>query len=251
MTSTFKFTKRRYAQTAVERGQFRLSHVAGFRVSDGISGGRSDTAELTSSADILGGEETVLSDDPRLGGMFTYKKNGVAVPTEMVVSGASIELLDSGLLFCTSLDNSDDTFNRMRADFGAEAAYEITDVDEFAQRIQLHLAETEPHLEEAKSRVKRHLDMPHPMREFDEAMGRYLKWEMERQRPFVVDCGPVTYYDESRAGSISAMPPVDPFPKGKSYEWQREHRIVVRPYDIAGDLDIELPSLCSLLRLVR
>lgn len=251
MTTVFKFTKRQYAQAAVELGQFRLSHVAGFRVSDGISGGRSDPAELTSSANILNGEETILSNNPGFGGMFTYIKNGVHVSAEMVISGASIELFDSGLLFCTSLDNTDETFNRMRVDFGAEAAYEITDIDEFAQQIQVHLGETEPHLEEVKARIKRRLDLPHPMREFDEAMCRYLKWEMERKRTFVVDHGPVTYYDGPSAESVSAMPSVDPFRKAKSFEWQREHRIVVRPYDIAGDLDIELPSLCGLLRLVR
>ena len=146
MTTVFKFTNRRYARAAVEHGQFRLSHAAGFRVSDGIGGGRSDPAELTMSADILGGEETVLSDDPQLGGIFTFIKNGVQVQTKMVVSGNSLVVFDSGLLFCASLEYSDELFNRMKVTFGVDAVYEIADVDEFARQIELLLADTEPHL---------------------------------------------------------------------------------------------------------
>lgn len=117
MTTVFKFTKGRYAQAAVKYGQFRLSHAAGFRVSDGIGGGRSDPAELTTSADVLDGEETILSNDLRFDGLFTRIRNGVHVPTEIVVSGDSLEVLDSGLLFCASRDNSDDLIQPHEGDF--------------------------------------------------------------------------------------------------------------------------------------
>lgn len=103
--------------------------------------------------------------------MFTRIRNGVHVPTEIVVSGDSLEVLDSGLLFCASRDNSDDLFNRMRATFGAEAANEIADVDEFARQIQLYLAEAEPHLAKIQARTQSLRDSPHPMPGFECSQG--------------------------------------------------------------------------------
>lgn len=251
MTTVFKFTKRQYAQAAVEEGRFRFSHAAEFRVSDGIADGRSDPKELTASADIFNGEETVSSNDPRFGGMFEFVMNGVDVPNQMVFTGGSLEVFDSGLLFCTALENSDDLFSRMQATFGAEAAYAISDVEEFARRIQVHLADTESHLAEIKARIQQHLDFPTQTEGFAEAIGRQLRRELEQKRPISVISRPVAYYDQPRAGSVAMMSSVDPFRKPTSYEWQREHRIVIRPYEVPGHLDIELPSLRDLLRIVR
>ena len=39
--------------------------------------------------------------------------------------------------------------------------------------------------------------------------------------------------------------------KQTSYDWQRKHRIVIRPCQASNHLDIELPSLRDLLRIVR
>lgn len=72
MTTVFKLTKRQYAQAAVEHGQVRLTHSSFFRVSDGIDDDRSDPVELTTSADLLDGEEAISSDDPRFRGMFVH-----------------------------------------------------------------------------------------------------------------------------------------------------------------------------------
>jgi hypothetical protein len=103
--------------------------------------------------------------------MFTRVRNGVHVPTEIVVSGDSLEVLHSDLLFCASRDNSDNLFNRMRATFGAEAANEIADVDEFARQIQLYLAEAEPHLAKIQARTQSLRDSPHPMSGFECSQG--------------------------------------------------------------------------------
>ena len=80
---------------------------------------------------------------------------------------------------------------------------------------------------------------------------KFLQRELEQNRPFSVECGPVSYFNQPRAGSIPAMPPVDPFRKPAVYEWQHEHRIVIRPYEAEDFLDVELPGLCDLLRIVR
>lgn len=238
MTAVFKFAKRGYVDDAVQYGRIRLNHVATFRASDGVGDGRSDSKELIESATVLDGEEVVSSDDPRFAGMFARRKGGVNVPTEIVVSADTVVFYDSGLLLCTSLDNSDDVFKEMKTKFGNDAAYEITDVEEFARRIELHLIYTEPHLVNIKARIARLIESPHENPEFKAAKLRFLRWELDQSRPLTVDCGPVNYYDQSRAESIAAIPPVDAFRKPVVYEWQREHRIVIRPYDAENFLDV-------------
>jgi hypothetical protein len=249
VTFVFKFTKRKYVDDALHHGRFRFAHVSAFRVGDGVEDGRSDAGEMVARANVCGGEETVLSTDPRLEGRFTFRRAGDEVPVEIIMSGAVVEFFDSGMLFCALLDNSDELFQTMTSKFGADAAYEIIDVEEFARRIESHILDTGDHLDDVLSRHR------HPNSslgaDFNEAMRRFQQHELDQQRDaFEVKCRPVTYVDRVDAPSIAEMVD-DPFQKPASYGWQREYRILLAALEGRDHYDIKMPSLRELIRVVR
>lgn len=249
VTSVFKFTKRSHAEDAVLHGRFRFNHVSSFRVSEGVEDGRSDADEMVTRANVLDGEETVLSTDPHFDGMFVQRRAGKVVPMEMTLSGAEVQFIDSGMLFCASLDNSDDMFEMMKSKFNAEAAYEIVDVQEFARRIESHILDTGDHLHDFIS--------PHrPTNssigaDFAEALRRHEQWERDRRAAsFKVDSRPVTYVDRIVAPSVAEVAH-DPFQKPASYAWQREYRILITAFEGRDHYEIQMPSLSELVRVVR
>ena len=79
---------------------------------------------------------------------------------------------------------------------------------------------------------------------------RFLRHQLERERPLSVAGSSVQYRDISPATSIAAMPEIDPFTKPTAYAWQREYRLVVHPYSASDYLDLELPDLRELLPVV-
>lgn len=135
MTSVFKFVRREYANAAVERGQLRLSGAWEFREFDGVDAGRADPDELVASATVQGGEESFSSGDEPWSDFFTVIKGGKRVPVDVTATADVVQVIDSALLFCSALDNTEALFERMRKDFGIDAAYEIADIEEFGQRV--------------------------------------------------------------------------------------------------------------------
>jgi hypothetical protein len=216
-----------------------------------VEAGRSDAGELTTSATIRDGVETIASTDERFAGMFTVVRGGEIVDAELAVTGGSLTKFDSGLLYCTSLDNTDELFASMVHKFSVEAAYEIADIDEFAGRVLAWLREVEPHLQGAKADMQRQLNSPAPQPHFQAAMLRFRQRELEHLRPLTMHLGPVSYYDVSTSNSVADMPGVDPFRKPAGYAWQREHRIVITPFDCGDGVNVEVPALRELLRIVR
>ena len=82
--------------------------------------------------------------------MFTFIRGGVEVPMDIVVSATEVKSYGDGLLFCMSLEFSEELCDLMRANFQADAAYEISDVEELGRRIEEHLVEAAPHLVELR-----------------------------------------------------------------------------------------------------
>lgn len=183
--------------------------------------------------------------------MFTVVRGGETVEHEIAVTGGSLTMFNSGLLYCTSLANTDELFASMVDKFGIDAAFEIADIDEFARLILALLSEAEPHLQGAKADIQRLRDKPEPDPEFQAAMLRYHERELEHLQLLTMQVGPVSYYDTSPADSVADMPGVDPFSKPSDYAWQREHRIVITPFECGDGVDVEMPALCELIRIVR
>lgn len=217
VTSVVKFTKRKYADAVVQRGELRLSHVSTFRIYDGMLDGRSDPGEMIASSNVLDGEETLMSTDPALAGLMTVVRGGEVVPTELTIVGETFHRIESGLLFCASLEYSDKLFADMAEKFGAEAAYEITDVEEFAKRITQLLHDSD---------------------------------EVETDPALRVFYGEVDYYDDPSARSVKEMI-VDPFRKPVAYAWQREYRFWIRPFESHDYIDVMSANLKELVRIVR
>ncbi|MBI4935955.1 MAG: hypothetical protein HY828_18905 [Actinobacteria bacterium] len=216
-----------------------------------MEAGRSDAGELTASATIHDGGETLSNTDERFAGMVTFVRGGERVGAELAVTGESLNMFESGLLYCTALDNSDELFASMVDKFGVDAAYEILDIDEFASRVLARLTEVEPHLRGAKADLQRLLDNPADDPEFQATMVRHRERVLDRLRPLTMRLGPVSYYDVPAAKNVAEMPGVDPFRKPAGYSWQREHRIVLTPFDCGDAVVVEVPAIRELVRIVR
>ena len=131
----YKFVSSQYAET-LGQGSVRITPAHLFRSADGFDDGRADPKELIASARPKGGAFTIRSDHPALpDDMFVFIKGGKRVHHEMEMHGAQIDFIDNALLYCFSSRIEDMLCAQMRSTFGADALFEISDVESFGNYI--------------------------------------------------------------------------------------------------------------------
>jgi len=204
----YKFVSSQYAE-ALGQGSVRITPAHVFRPSDGLDGGRADPMELIASARPKGGVFTIRSDHPALPeDMFVYIKGGRRVHFEIEMYGAQMNLIDNALLYCFSSKIDDSMCLQMRMTFGADALFEISDVESFGIILSNH-----PTL---------------------------------AGRTFF--SGPVVYIDRDPATTIEELKPVSRFEKGKAFSWQQEHRFVWDGEPFGEAIQIDVPEAASLFK---
>lgn len=204
----YKFVSSQYAEI-VGQGCVRITPAHLFRPVDGFNDGRADPMELISSARPRGGTFTIRSDHPALpDDMFVVIKGGKRVHQEIVMHGAQIDFIDNALLYCFSSRIDDMLCRRMKSTFGADALFEISDVDSFGQILSCH--------------------------------------PLLAERTFV--SGPVEYTDRDPATTIEELKAVNRFEKGTSFSWQEEHRFVWDGEPLGEPIQINVPEAAKLLK---
>ena len=204
----YKFVSSQYAE-AVGQGSVRITPAHLFRSDDGFDDGRADPMELIASARPIDGAFTIRSDHPALPeDMFVFIKGGQRVHHEMVMHGAQIDFIDNALLYCFSSVINEILCAQMSSTFGADALFEISDVESFGQILNCH--------------------------------------PMFAGRAFRV--GPVEYIDRVPATTVDELRPVNPFEKRKAFSWQREYRFVWDGEPLAEPIQITVPEAARFLK---
>ena len=128
----YKFTNEKFTDDlAVGRVWVSAAHT--FRGADGIDDGRSDAHELVATAIPKGGQETLDSSHPFLSDLIhMYDERGNRIHAEFVVTGAQVQKINNGLIYCVSSELSDGIRDQMARKFDARAVFEIADVNAFA-----------------------------------------------------------------------------------------------------------------------
>lgn len=205
----YKFVSSVHAD-AVAQGSVRVTPAHAFRIEDGHADGRSDPLELINIVEPPEGSITVSSAHPALPeDMFVLVKGGKRIHTDLVMSGR-IEFIDNALLYCLSTRMDDEIFARMRATFGADAVFEISDVDQFGSIISAH------------SKLARK----------------------------TFRSGIVSYVDRAPATTVDEIRPVDPFEKRAAFSWQSEFRLVWLGEVTSDAFQIDVPSVGPLLKRI-
>lgn len=203
----YKFVSSAHAD-AVARGSVRISPAHTFRVADGFDDGRSDPLEMINRAQPLGGSLTVSSAHPAIpDDMFVFVKGGKRVHVDVVMAGEKIELIDNALLYCLSTSLDEAITLRMRETFGADAVFEISDVNLFGRLVSEHPA----------------------------LAGKTFR------------SGAVCYVDRAPATIADELRPVDPFEKRTAFAWQSEFRLVWLGEVTSDGFQIEVQEIASLL----
>ena len=204
----YKFVSTRFAE-AIGQGSIRITPAHLFRPADGYDDGRADPMELIASAQPIDGAFTIASDHPALPEeMFVFIKGGKRVHHEVVIHGAQIDFIDNALLYCFSSEIDDALCAQMRSTFGADALFEISDIESFGQILNCH--------------------------------------PMFAGRTFRV--GPVIYADRAPATTVDQLRPVNPFEKREAFSWQREYRFVWDGEPLAEAVQIMVPEAARLLK---
>lgn len=204
----YKFVSSQYAD-AVSQGSVRITPAHLFRPADGFDDGRADPMELIASARPTGGEFTVKSDHPALpDDMFVFIKGGKRVHLEMQMHGAQIDFVDNALLYCLSSRIDHMLCTQMSSTFGADALFEISDVESFGQILNCN-----PIL-----------------------AGRTFR------------SGPVEYNGRDPATTIEELKPANRFEKGKAFSWQHERRFVWNGEPLGEPIQINVPEAARLLK---
>lgn len=204
----YKFVSSQYAE-ALGRGSVRITPAHLFHSFDGFDDGRSDSMELVQSARPQEGAFTVRSDHPALpDDMFVIIKRGKRVQCEIEMIGTQIDFADNALLYCFSSKVDETICERMKSTFGADALFEIIDVDAFA-----HLLSCHPSL-----------------------AGRAFYR------------GPVVYIDRIHPTKVEELRPATKFEKRKAYSWQQEYRFVWDGEPLADAIQIDVPKAAGLLK---
>ena len=165
--------------------------------------------ELIASARPMGGEFTIRSDHPALfDDMFVFIKGGKRVHHELVMSGTQIDFIDNALLYCFASRIDDALCAQMNSTFKADALFEISDVELFAQILNCH----------------------------------------PRLAGLTFRSGPVEYHDRDSATTIEELKPVNRFEKAKRFSWQQEHRFVWEGEPLGEPIQINVPEAARLLK---
>jgi hypothetical protein len=166
----YKFTNSRFADSFAS-GVVRISPAFTFRIEDGLGDGRNDVNELIHETDLPSskGEAAETTFDPSHPlyphGVFLEVVGGVPREMTFTVTGTVQRDILQGLLFCCSSSTSDGMSERMAKTFGADALFEISDIDLFAETLSTHwlLMERMTHkgkVQYLKSDARRRLAVP-------------------------------------------------------------------------------------------
>lgn len=204
----YKFISSQYAD-ALGQGAFRITPAHLFRPADGFEDGRADPMELTASVRPEGDKFTIRSDHPALfKDTFVFFEGGKRVHHEIEMIGAQIDFIDNAFLFCFSTQIDDNIRARMKSTFGADAIFEIDEVESFAEIINTH-----PFLA-GKSFCR----------------------------------GPVIYNDRLPTATTEELKPVNPFEKAEAFSWQQEYRFVWKGQPLGEPIQINVPEAAKLLK---
>jgi hypothetical protein len=139
----YKFMNRTFADSFAA-GVVRISPAFSFRIDDGIDDGRNDFNELIHETDLSdsdrGSVEVTLDPSHPMypHGMFIEVVGGVRREMTIIATASEQRDIMQGLLFCCSCSATDSMSERMAKTFGADALFEILDIDMFAEILSSH-----------------------------------------------------------------------------------------------------------------
>jgi hypothetical protein len=126
----YKFLPKQYAEDFAA-GNIRISAAHLYRVDDGFDDGRSDTMELITPATIENGAEIINTSHSAFLDFFTVVRGGKQVHLDIEVCGDAVQVIDNAYLFCLTTDFNRSIIKQMNSKFGADAAFQITDLEAF------------------------------------------------------------------------------------------------------------------------